>query len=100
MSFWDILGTLLIKPLQLLFEVVFVMANRIIMRSSPRKVFLICETPLCSLSSVTRSSSCIASARLYSGSTRKFIARLSAIMARPGSPTTLFAITNTTSKRS
>lgn len=25
MSFWDILGTLLIKPLQLLFEVVFVM---------------------------------------------------------------------------
>ena len=27
MSFWDILGTLLIKPLQLLFEVVFVMAN-------------------------------------------------------------------------
>ena len=30
MSFWDILGTLLIKPLQLLFEVVFVMANRIV----------------------------------------------------------------------
>lgn len=29
MSFWDILGTLLIKPLQLLFEVVFVMANRV-----------------------------------------------------------------------
>ena len=27
MSFWDILGTLLIKPLQLLFEVVFVMAT-------------------------------------------------------------------------
>lgn len=30
MSFWDILGTLLIKPLQLLFEVVFVMANRVV----------------------------------------------------------------------
>ena len=26
MSFWDILGTLLIKPLQLLFEVVFVLS--------------------------------------------------------------------------
>ena len=32
MSFWDILGTLLIKPLQLLFEVVFVMA-----KDDPRK---------------------------------------------------------------
>ena len=30
MSFWDILGTLLIKPLQLLFEVVFVIANRVV----------------------------------------------------------------------
>ena len=30
MSFWDILGTLFIKPLQLLFEVVFVMANRVV----------------------------------------------------------------------
>ena len=30
MSFFSILGTLLIKPLQLLFEVVFVIANRVV----------------------------------------------------------------------
>ena len=40
MSFWDILGTLLIKPLQLLFEVVFVMANRVVVKISHLKARL------------------------------------------------------------
>ena len=30
MSFWDILYTLLLKPLQLLFEIIYMMANRVI----------------------------------------------------------------------
>ena len=40
MSFWDILGTLLIKPLQLLFEVVFVMANRVVGDPGPAIIAL------------------------------------------------------------